>query len=185
MSPSHSVPHHYEGIRQLMLCGPAGSWTFSLTSTDARPNQMSYSEHRKKKGSPSVCAAAAIYTSASAVLTVSVRSAGTGSSDHPPSLVHRCDGRWTELSRFISRSHLNRALVHINRATAYWKQTHALAVLIITKRSVLRQRCTEASTRAAALSARHKTPWRLRVHISVTKNPRFVCLHSSNMRSNA
>lgn len=83
MSPSHSVPHHYEGIRQLMLCGPAGSWTFSLTSTDARPNQTSYSEHRKKV-SPSACAAAAIYTSASAVLTVSVRSAGTGSSDQAP-----------------------------------------------------------------------------------------------------
>lgn len=38
------VVHHFEGIH-LLIGGPAGNWTSGLTSTDARPYQIGYTEH--------------------------------------------------------------------------------------------------------------------------------------------
>lgn len=41
----HHKPFHHEGVHPLMG-GPAGNSTSSLTSTDARLHQISYTEHR-------------------------------------------------------------------------------------------------------------------------------------------
>lgn len=115
--------------------------------------------------SPSVyvVAAAAIYLIISCVKSLYEAKNGSRMQESPCPLYpidlrctwrqHRLSLAFVEPSNFIITK--QRALLHINHTSRYWKQTHAWLWWLLQSDVWYWQRCTDAETQAAALSARY------------------------------